>query len=306
MITRAVALLGACLSACAFASELDATAWRLVNIASMDDTVHVPDDSARYTLELQPDGRASIRADCNRGTGTWTSEDASRLTFGAIAATRPMCTPGSLSDTYLAQFEWVRSYVLRDGHLFLATMADGSIIEFEPLPPVVAVVLGLAVRTTDPAELRDAVLTRLFDTYAQARGIPVSEQEVDAYVEHLRRGKAAIGLTAAERLTAEEAAQVDAINRNLARSLIRQWKINRLLYEVYGGRIVYQQLGPEPLDAYREYLGERQRAGDFDIQDPEMAEHFWRYFTDDSIHDVMESGGADESHAFISKPWEET
>jgi len=26
---------------------------------------------------------------------------------------------------------WVRSYVLEGGHLFLATMADGSIIEFE-------------------------------------------------------------------------------------------------------------------------------------------------------------------------------
>jgi heat shock protein HslJ len=171
MITRAAALIGACLSACAVASELEATAWRLVNIASMDDTVYVPDDPARYTLELQPDGRASIRADCNRGTGTWTSEGASRLTFGAIAATRAMCTPGSLSDTYLAQFEWVRSYVLRDGHLFLATMADGSIIEFEPLPPAAAVVLGVEVRTTDPAGVQDAVLTRLFDAYAEARGI---------------------------------------------------------------------------------------------------------------------------------------
>jgi hypothetical protein len=27
----------------------------------------------------------------------------------------------------------VRSYVMKDGHLFLATMADGSIIEFEPV-----------------------------------------------------------------------------------------------------------------------------------------------------------------------------
>jgi hypothetical protein len=34
----------------------------------------------------------------------------------------------------MGQFQWVRSYVLENGNLFLATMADGSIIEFEPLP----------------------------------------------------------------------------------------------------------------------------------------------------------------------------
>jgi hypothetical protein len=44
-----------------------------------------------------------------------------------------MCSPGSLADRYLAEFQWVRSYVMKDGHLFLATMADGSIIEFEPV-----------------------------------------------------------------------------------------------------------------------------------------------------------------------------
>jgi hypothetical protein len=31
-----------------------------------------------------------------------------------------------------AQSPRVRSYVLRDGHLFLATMADGAILEFRP------------------------------------------------------------------------------------------------------------------------------------------------------------------------------
>ena len=45
-----------------------------------------------------------------------------------------MCPPPSISDRYLAQFEWVRSYVMHDGHLFLATQADGAIIEFEPVP----------------------------------------------------------------------------------------------------------------------------------------------------------------------------
>jgi para-nitrobenzyl esterase len=114
------------------ASELAGTSWRLVKISSMDDTTAVPDDPSHYTLSFGADGSASIRADCNRGSGSWSSEGPSQLKFGPLATTRAMCPPGSLSDKYVAQFEYVRSYVFSDGHLFIATMADGSIIEFEP------------------------------------------------------------------------------------------------------------------------------------------------------------------------------
>lgn len=114
-------------------SELAETSWRLVKISSMDDTMAVPDDPSRYTLSFGADGSVSIRADCNRGSGSWSSEEPSQLNFGPLATTRAMCPPGSLSDKYVAQFEYVRSYVLADGHLFLATMADASIIEFEPV-----------------------------------------------------------------------------------------------------------------------------------------------------------------------------
>ena len=30
---------------------------------------------------------------------------------------------------------------------------------------------------------------------------------------------------------------------------------------------------------------------------------FWRYFNDDSIHDFMAPGGADEARAFTIPPW---
>ncbi len=116
-------------------SRLAGTSWRLVQIMSMDDTTYTPDDPSLYTLELGSDGTASIRADCNRGSGAWTSESDSQLQFGVIAATQAQCAPDSLHDQYMSQFQWVRSYVMKDGHLFLATMADGSIIEFEPVGP---------------------------------------------------------------------------------------------------------------------------------------------------------------------------
>jgi len=284
--------------------ELAGTAWRLLNIAEMDDSNGVPDDPANYTLAFAADGSASVRADCNRGTGSWTSESPGQLQFGPIAATRALCPPESLSEKYLAQFEWVRSYVLRDGHLFLATMADGSIIEFEPLPEVAAVVYGEEIRSSDASELQNAVLSRLLDRYAAEQGLEATSEEIDAFVENMKRGMAAAGLTAADELTPEESAQVEAMRREMGHSLIRQWKINKALYEQYGGRIIYQQLGPEPLDAYRRYLEERQSAGDFTIRDPEMSEAFWRYFRDESIHDFMEKGSEDESRAFTVPPWQ--
>ena len=112
--------------------ELAGTSWRLVKIMGMDDSLAEPRDRSLYTLEFGQDGRMTILADCNRGSGSWISGSPPQLEFGPIAATLAMCPPGSISDKYLAQFEWVRSYVMKDGHLFLATMADGSIIEFEP------------------------------------------------------------------------------------------------------------------------------------------------------------------------------
>ncbi|MCP5204957.1 MAG: META domain-containing protein [Pseudomonadales bacterium] len=288
----------------ASASELEGTGWRLLNITSMDDTIDVPDDPSKYTLEFAAENRAAMVADCNRGAGTWSSDSPPQLTFGPIAATRALCLPPSLSEKYLAQFEWVRSFMIKGGHLFLATMADGSIIEFEPLPPVVATVLGDEIRARDVPEMQAIIVTRLFDRYAADNGIEVTESELDAYIDRVRRGIAAGGLTAADDLTPDERLEVEAMRRQMGHAMIRQWKINKSLYESYGGRIIYQQLGPEPLDAYHQYLEEREQAGDFAILNPDMRPAFWRYFTDVSMHDFMKPGGDDEANAFATPPYQ--
>jgi heat shock protein HslJ len=297
---------GVCGAFEAAASELADTSWRLVQIMSMDDRVDMPDDRAQYTLELRADGTATMQADCNRGNGSWMSESASQLKFRAVASTRALCPSGSLSERYLAQFEWVRSYVMKDGHLFLATMADGSIIEFEPAGGTspAASVLGEEIRTADPGEMQQTILTRLFDQYATQRGIEAETAEIATLIENMRRGMAAKGLTAENELAPEEATELDTMRREMAGAIIRQWKINKALYDQYGGRIIYQQLGPEPLDAYRRFLEQRQTEGAFTINDPALAKRFWHYFSDESIHDFMEPGSTDEASAFVTPPWE--
>ena len=60
-------------STCAYeatGSELTGTSWQLVRIVSMNDSIDVPNDSAKYTMELLVGGQAVMHADCNRGAGS--------------------------------------------------------------------------------------------------------------------------------------------------------------------------------------------------------------------------------------------
>jgi para-nitrobenzyl esterase len=91
------------------------------------------------TLSPQPmDSRTDgvltslARIDSNRGRGTWKSTGPSQIEFGPLALTRARCAPGSLHDQIVRQWGNIRSYVMRDGHLFLAVKIDGGIYEFAP------------------------------------------------------------------------------------------------------------------------------------------------------------------------------
>ena len=98
-----------------------------------DDTTLTPDDRSKYTIEFGTGGQLTARIDCNRGRGTWKSSGPNQLQFGPLALTRAKCPAGSLHDQMVKQWSFIRSYVTKDGHLFLSLMADGGIYEFEPI-----------------------------------------------------------------------------------------------------------------------------------------------------------------------------
>jgi heat shock protein HslJ len=106
--------------------------WELSKIQSMDDSAYVPRAPGLYTLEFHHDGSVAIRADCNRGRGNWASETASQLSITQLATTRAMCIPRSLHDRFISDLNYTRSFTLNEGKLYLATMADGAILEFFP------------------------------------------------------------------------------------------------------------------------------------------------------------------------------
>lgn len=115
------------------ADGLGGTSWQLVAFQGGDGKVLRPDDKSKYTIAFGNDGVVSMRIDCNRGRGTWKSPGRNQVEFGLLALTRAMCPPGSLHDHIVRQWGFVRSYIVKDGRLFLSLMADGGNYEFEPL-----------------------------------------------------------------------------------------------------------------------------------------------------------------------------
>ena len=114
------------------AATLAGTSWQLVKFTGSDGSTLEPDDRTKYTLTFQPDGAVVARIDCNRGRGTWKSDTPGQLVLGPLALTRMMCPPGSMHDRVAADWDAVRAYTMKDGHLFLSLMADGGTYEYEP------------------------------------------------------------------------------------------------------------------------------------------------------------------------------
>ena len=96
-----------------------------------------PTDRNLYTLELNPDGTAAMRLNCNRGRADWTAKpvaagDSGNFIFGPLAMTRALCPPPSLDERIAKDMTFVRSFLLKDGRLNLSLMADGGIYVWEP------------------------------------------------------------------------------------------------------------------------------------------------------------------------------
>ena len=130
------------LTACAVSPEtapsvpdpLKGTQWQLVDIQYMDDTVLKPDADGKYTLRFADDGSVSIKADCNMLGGSYTFTSPSGLEFGPLRSTMAFCGEKSLYNRFTKDMPFVRSFVIKDGKLHLALMADGGIYQFSPLP----------------------------------------------------------------------------------------------------------------------------------------------------------------------------
>ena len=89
--------------------------------------------------------------------------------------------------------------------------------------------------------------------------------------------------------------------KNVASSMVKTWKFNTALYNAYGGRVIFQQFGWEPIDAYKMFLDEHKEAKTFEVFDPSFDQIFndmYNYF--EMGHSYMTKENADK---YFSKPW---
>jgi heat shock protein HslJ len=110
-------------------SLLTDTIWRWQRSVYNNDTESLPTDPDRYTITMQLDGRVNIRADCNRGGGTYTLNE-KKISITITHTTRAACPPDSLEQDYIRDLNGVAGWFLKEGDLYMDIKFDTGTMKF--------------------------------------------------------------------------------------------------------------------------------------------------------------------------------
>jgi heat shock protein HslJ len=105
-------------------SVLTNTIWTWRGSDMRDGARIAPDAPERYALVFDAGGTVQVRADCNRGSGSYLLSG-NQMTFGAIALTKMMCPPGSRDADFLRELAAVTTQSMAGPDLVL-TFGGGT------------------------------------------------------------------------------------------------------------------------------------------------------------------------------------
>lgn len=118
----------------------------------------------------------------------------------------------------------------------------------------------------------------------QLRGAEDRLKKLEAELASAKLSEAAKAKLEKERASLERSmparrdAAVEADSpESVARMFIIAWKVERELHRAYGGRVIFQQFGPEALDARRLLFEEAEKNGDLKFNDPAVRRLFYYY-----------------------------
>jgi len=129
MRARALACL-LLVSSCAATPPVQDRTWHWLGTLQSVSSIEAPAPAA-YTLQIH-DGRAAIRADCNRGMGAVTLEG-DRVSFGPMAMTRAFCPLPSRGDEYARQLQTAEQLAVY-GEVLRVELKDGGAMFFAASP----------------------------------------------------------------------------------------------------------------------------------------------------------------------------
>jgi hypothetical protein len=122
---------------------------------------------------------------------------------------------------------------------------------------------------------------RQADRVRRARDLDRLEKELAAGIDDpRRRAQAESYRSTLQQLAKRDAEQVDpaadaASKRRVWKPWIEGYKLNKALYERYGGIVGITKFGPDPVGARVALLREHERNGDFTIEDASLRSAFW-------------------------------
>ncbi len=110
--------------------EIPPVVWELQSMDAQGSTVE-PDDPSAYTVQFLPDGDMQVRADCNRGHGSY-ELDGQSLVIGPVALTRMGCPAGSHDAVFADTLSRATEWAFADDQLVLTTADGAESLTFAP------------------------------------------------------------------------------------------------------------------------------------------------------------------------------
>ncbi len=115
----------------AASNDLVGRMWLWQRTQMRDGRFVAPDAPDRYSLSFQPGGRVNLRADCNRGSGSY-EINGGDMRMGPAAVTKMGCPGGSKDGEFLRDLARVTSYAVANGELALTLAGDVGTMRFRP------------------------------------------------------------------------------------------------------------------------------------------------------------------------------
>ncbi len=108
--------------------DLKNTVWRWQSSTSATETMTV-EKPQNYQIEFRADGKIGVKADCNTGGGSYTTED-NNISFARIFTTKMFCGERSLDARFLRGLERARSFRVEGNNLFIGAEGENGTMKF--------------------------------------------------------------------------------------------------------------------------------------------------------------------------------
>lgn len=121
-------------------------------------------------------------------------------------------------------------------------------------------------------KLTSLINAALFNKYVEKNNITASPEDIKKVKEKLFNAHPGMKKTTSN--------MDQATKDKIAKMLVLQWKVNKKLYQTYGGTVIFQQADPQqPIGAVKKFLEKQNKAGHFRIYDPKYREAYWKPYT---------------------------